>query len=137
MRSRTRRNVWIEAALVDRLQQVVERLRPKGIERVLIERRDEHDDRQRLLRNARDHVESGQARHLDVQEDELVAARAIASNASRPFGAMCDDAKPGCWRVAARCRVARALAVVDDDRRDRCGGGGRAHGSVRVREFGR
>jgi hypothetical protein len=59
-----------QAGAGDRLQQVVGRRQLEGVHRVVIEGRAEDDVRARLAERGRD-VESGGARHLDVQEDDV------------------------------------------------------------------
>ena len=56
---------------VERLQQVVECMDVERLERVLVEGRDEHEERQRFAAEGRDDVEPAGARHLDVEEDEI------------------------------------------------------------------
>src|SRR5581483_9952024 len=60
-----------EAAIVDRLEKVVDRMRLEGADRVLVVRCYEHYDGQRLLRKMRQYVESGHAGHLDVQKQYI------------------------------------------------------------------
>ena len=62
----------LEPRLVDRLQQVVDRVDLERLDRVLIVGGDEDDVRRRLrVDHAPRHLETGQPRHLDVEEHDV------------------------------------------------------------------
>ena len=59
----------LEVPRIDRLEQVVDRVHRERVERVLFVRGRENDDR--LDRQARQHLEAIQPRHLDVEETDV------------------------------------------------------------------
>src|SRR5207248_6832058 len=61
----------LEALLVDRLEEVIERLDVERADRVFVVRGDEDDHRHRLDPDLLDDVEAAEAGHLDVEEDEV------------------------------------------------------------------
>ena len=61
----------LEASIVDRFQQVVDRSRLECLDGVLIISRDEYQHGQRLMRNVGQHLESRHARHLDVEKHQV------------------------------------------------------------------
>ncbi len=61
----------IEALLVNRLQQIIDRANLERVDRVLVECGDEDHRRNRLLTYLRDHVEAVHLRHLDVEKNQI------------------------------------------------------------------
>ena len=60
-----------EPVLVDRLHQIIDRLRVERAERMLVECGDEHEQRRLDVHQPLDHRKSVEPRHLDVEEDEV------------------------------------------------------------------
>ena len=61
----------LKVRLIDRLQQVIDRLRINGLQRVLAERRDKNDQGCQMPRQLLYYLESSHARHLDVQKQQI------------------------------------------------------------------
>ncbi len=61
----------VEALVDERLQQVVEGVGVECLDRIAVEGRDENDHRHAGLRNAAQHLETVDARHLDVEEHQV------------------------------------------------------------------
>ena len=107
-----------EARLVDGLQQVVDGARLERLDGVLIVGGDEHHQRQRFLRQLRQHLEAGHARHLDVEEYQVGLVLLHGRDASRPL-AHCATISKSCFVAQADLDPApRQHLVVDDERAD-------------------
>jgi hypothetical protein len=90
----------------------------KGPERVLLERGDDHDERQRCRRDFRDGLEAVAARHLHVEEGDVGPVRHHRVRRLRASAALRDDLHV---RVAQEEEMQRPPAgglVVGDDRPD-------------------
>ena len=61
----------LEPLVVERLQQVVQRMRLEGTQRKLVVGRDEDDDRHTTDADRLKHVETIDLRHLDVEEEQI------------------------------------------------------------------
>ena len=99
----------LEALVDERLQQVVERMGVEGVDRVAVEGGDEYDHRHARLRDAAQHLEAVDARHLDVEEHEVRRVGGDGLDGLAAIGALRDDLEilesP---RAAARARAVRA-----------------------------
>ena len=82
---------------LDRLQQIIRSCRVEGLNRVMVDRRDEDDCRENLAtRQPPDDVEAVAVAHLDVEQDDV--------------GSQPRDFRQG---VFAGCRLAHMLDVTD------------------------
>ena len=104
-----------EALAVERLEQVVERADLERLERVLIVRGDEDDERHPLAADRLDDLEAVHLRHLDVEEHEVrrvivdrgdgfLAVAALARRARYP--ARCDSS------AASRSRASGSSSTI-------------------------
>ena len=80
-----------EPVLIDRLHQIVDRLRVEGAERMFAERSDENEQRKLDVHQALDHREAVEPRHLDVEEDEVGLVRLDLPDRLAPVGGCGDD----------------------------------------------
>jgi hypothetical protein len=106
-----------EAVVVERLEQVVERVHLEGAQRVLVVGGDEHDDRHRARSDRLHHVEAAHLRHVHVQEHD-VGPRARHQLLGLRAGAGPDH---GDLRIAGQVELhglAGQRLVVDDEDAD-------------------
>ena len=93
--SRTRVQGGLEAHVIDRLEQVVDGARLEGLDGVLVVGGDEHQHRQGFLRQVRQHLEAGHARHLDVEEHQVGLVLLDGGERLAAVGALRDDLEVG------------------------------------------
>ena len=65
-----------DALIVERLQEIIERLNLESPDGVLVERGDEHDRRRPRFVRGRGDCEAVEVGHLDVEKDEIGGGRA-------------------------------------------------------------
>ncbi len=109
----------LEPLVHQRLQQVVERVRVEGVDRVAVEGGHEYDHRHAGLRDAAQHLESVDARHLDVEEHEVRRVRGDRVDRLAPVRALRDDLEVVESAQAELEPAPRERLVVDDDCADR------------------
>ena len=81
----------MEAVALEGLQQVIERPRLEGADRVLVVGGDEHDHRQALGGERLDHAEAVQQRHLHVEEYQVRPLLSDRVDRLAPVAAFADD----------------------------------------------
>ena len=108
----------LEAHVIDGLEQVVDGARLEGLDGVLVIGGYEHQHRQRLLRQVREHLEPGHARHLDVQEHQVGLVLLDGGHRLAAVGALRDDLEVGGPAQAQLDAAPRQHLVIDDDRAD-------------------
>ena len=107
-----------QARIVDRLEQVVERMRLERVDREAVEGRHEDDHRHAFLRHAREHVQTREPRHLDIEEHEVRRVLLDGRERSTTVGALGDDLDIVLVAQADLESASRELLVVDDDGAD-------------------
>ena len=108
-----------DAFLIERLEQVVDRIDLEGLDRVLVVGRGEDDLGQRdfLVEQLLDDAEAVEAGHLHVEEDEVGAAVLDQADGFEPVLTLGYDVDlAGVFEQVGKL-VAGELLVVDNDRR--------------------
>ena len=105
----------LEPLVHQRLQQVVERVRIEGVDRIPVESSHEDDHRHAGLRDAAQHLESVDARHLDVEEHEVRRVARDRVDRLAPVCALVDDLEVTECAQAELESAPRERLVVDDD----------------------
>ena len=98
-----------------RLQEVIERVRVKGVDRVAVEGRHEHHHRHAGLRDAAQHLEAVDARHLDVEEHEVRRVGGDRFDRLAAIRALRDDLEVVESAQAQLEPAPRERLVIDDD----------------------
>ena len=80
-----------EPRFVDRLQHVVDGARLEGLHGEAVVRGDEHDHRQFVRLQLREHVEAGKPGHLDVEEHQVRLLLADGGQCLAAVAALADD----------------------------------------------
>src|SRR6516225_1605421 len=104
----------VEARLRERLEQVVHRVQLEGLDRVLVVGGGE--DYARAAAGQLQHLQAGQARHLDVHEHEVGVQRADLLDGIEAVLAFADDLDVRMPPQVFADQVARQVLVVDDQR---------------------
>lgn len=86
--------------IVDRLQQIIQRLHFKGSQRVLVIGGEEDDARDRSLRQQPQHLYAAHPRHLDVEKYQVGLERKDRSDRVFAVGALTYDRHVGMLRQA-------------------------------------
>ena len=108
----------LEARLVERLEEEVERVNLERADRVRVVRGHEDDGRHVVAVEVLDDVEAVHARHLDVEEDEVGLLALDHLDGARAVGAGADDFDVGLLGEQGGDAVTRQLLVVDDEGAD-------------------
>src|SRR5439155_6156281 len=96
----------------DRLEQIIDRRRLEGAERMLVVGGDEHD--QSVGPHPLQQLEPGHPGHVDVQEQRVHVARGNLEERRLPSGRRTDDVDPAGRLQALHDLLERAGLVVDD-----------------------
>ena len=123
---------FLEARLIERLEQEVERVDLERANRVSVVRRDEDDRRQARRIEILDDLEAVHARHLHVEEDEVGLRALDRLDGARSVGADGDDLDVGLHLEERLDAVASKLFVVHDHGANLCRFGG-SHQSAAAR----
>ncbi len=100
--------------MFERLQQVVDGVDAKGIERVLLVGRQENHGRHPLRSDLFDDLEAGEARHAHVEEHEVRRELANCPYGFKTIGTHRDDVDVGFRTQVKRDALASKRFVVDD-----------------------
>jgi hypothetical protein len=110
------RECVLEAVVVEGLEQVVHGLRGERPQRVAVVRGDEHDRGQPLARQALEHAEAVEPRHLHVEEQQVGRVLEHRRDGERTARGLGDHAKPlAVPQQLADARTRRGLVVRDHD----------------------
>ena len=112
----------LQALALDRLGEVVDGLEVEGLQRVLGVRGDEHDRRRRRAQaQLGGELGAVAARHLDVEQQQVAAARRQPDERLRRVGGLADDDGAGLAALGDEALQAqpRELFVVDDEHAQR------------------
>ena len=107
----------LEPFLLHRLEEIVDGVQLERFDRVVVERGDERDERQRVRRNPPDHLEAADLGHLQIQEREMGSMRGDELHRFLAGGSLGDE-----LRALARLDetgqepAGRPLVVGDDER---------------------
>ena len=113
----------LEALLLERLEQVVQRARLECLEGVALVRGDEDDRREGPLLQPGRYIETGLLRHLDVEEHDVRPHPVYGGRRLRAFRALAHHLHVGVLRQQGAEARTRERLVVHDQRADR----GRGH----------
>ena len=97
---------FVKSLAVERLEQVVERVDVEGAQRVVIEGRDEDDERHARGADGLDDFESAGARHLDVEKHQVRLQPADRVDGVGARRALRDELQP-LFAAQAACAAAR------------------------------
>ena len=108
-----------ETRVVHGLEQVVERVGFKSLDRITVERGHEHDHRHALLRHLRDHLQTRKTRHLDVEEHEVRRFLGDGGYRFAAVGALAHDGDVGHVLETQFEAPSRQGFIVHDESADR------------------
>jgi hypothetical protein len=104
----------LETLLIERLEQVVERVHLKGAHRVMIIGRHEDDVRHPFGNERADHGEAVQLRHLHIEKDQIAGSVAERGDRLDAVLTLADDLKLGMGLQHLAHHPARERFVVND-----------------------
>ena len=123
----------VEAFRIERLQQVIHGVHVERLDRVLVVGGDKHHRRHPFGADLSNDLEAGQARHLDVEEDERGLEVEDRAHRGGAVLRVTHDLDAGPVRQQEPDTFPRERFVVDDEDAERlCGGHGHHAGSRRA-----